>query len=66
MMETNVAVENDEKDPLLKLREVEIELSVSRDTLLRWIRSKKLDAVRVGQQWRVRKSVVEGMKGERE
>jgi len=55
----------EEGDPLLKLREVEDELSVSRDTLLRWIQSGKLAAKKVGQQWRVRRSVVEEMKGER-
>jgi excisionase family DNA binding protein len=52
-------------DDLLKLREVEAELNVSRVTLLRWIRDGKLTAVRVGQQWRVRRSGVEAMKGER-
>jgi len=54
-----------ENDPLLKLRDVEAELSVARVTLLRWIKDGKLAAVRVGQQWRVRRSVVEEMKGER-
>ncbi len=51
-------------DPMLKLREVEEELGVSRNTLHRWIKTGKLVAVRVGQQWRVRRSVVEEMKGE--
>ena len=49
----------------MKLREVEAELSVTRDTLHRWIKAGKLAAVRVGQQWRVRRSIVEEMKGER-
>jgi excisionase family DNA binding protein len=56
-------IEN-EADPLLKLREVEEELNVSRNTLHRWIKSGRLVAVRVGQQWRVRRSVVEEMKGD--
>jgi excisionase family DNA binding protein len=50
-------------DDLLPLREVGTELKVSRDTLLRWIKDGKLAAVKVGQQWRVRRSTVEGMKG---
>lgn len=57
--------ENIESDPLLKLREVEAELSVSRDTLLRWIGSGKMSATKVGAHWRVRRSVVEAMKDER-
>ena len=55
---------DDDQDPLLKLREVQVELSVSRLTLFRWIKAGKLTAVKVGQQWRVRRSVVEAKKGE--
>lgn len=55
-----------EHDPLMKLRDVETELNVSRITLLRWIKDEKIKAVKVGSQWRVRRSVVEDMKGERE
>lgn len=51
------------EDPLLKLKDVQKELNVSRVTLFRWIKSGKISAVRVGQQWRIRKSVVEEMKG---
>ena len=51
-------------DPLMKLRDVQAELNVSRLTLFRWIKAKKLPAVKVGQQWRVRRSVVEARKGE--
>lgn len=52
-----------ELDELMKLRDVQRELDVSRVTLFRWIKNGKISAVRVGQQWRVRRSVVEAMKG---
>lgn len=49
-------------DDLLKLKEVEKLLSVSRVTLFRWIKDKKLKAVKIGSQWRVRRDVVDEMK----
>jgi excisionase family DNA binding protein len=52
-------------DELFKLSDVEAELKVTRVTLLRWIRDGKLAAVKVGQQWRVRRSAVDEMKESR-
>lgn len=49
-------------ESLLKLSEVEAELSLSRITLLRWIKSGKMPAVKIGQQWRVRRRVVDALK----
>jgi excisionase family DNA binding protein len=51
-------------DDLMPLRDVEKELKVHRQTLHRWIRSGKLAAVKVGQQYRVRREAVEEMKGD--
>ncbi len=49
---------------LLHLRDVEDELNVSRATLFRWIKSGRLQAVKVGSYWRVRRSVIESMRGD--
>lgn len=53
-----------DSDELLRLRVVQAELGVARITLLRWIKAKRLPAVRVGQQWRVKRSVLEELKGD--
>lgn len=44
---------------LMRLRDVELELDVCRDTLYRWISNGKLRAVMVGSQYRVHRSELE-------
>lgn len=47
---------------MLKVSEVAVELSVSRDTVLRMIQSRAIHAVRVGRQWRVSEDEVRRVK----
>jgi len=42
-----------ESERLLDLKEAGDLLSLSKSTLLRWIKSGKLEAVKVGKQWRI-------------
>lgn len=51
---------DDEK--MVSLKDVERELGLSRITLHRWIKSGKLLAVKVGRDWRVRRSVLDELK----
>jgi excisionase family DNA binding protein len=45
-------------DPLMRLSEVAASLRVSRDTVRRWVRERKLQGVRVGGTVRIRRSGV--------
>ena len=49
---------------MLRIREVARELNVSERTVLRLIKSGKINAVRVGNQWRISQEEVKRLKGE--
>jgi excisionase family DNA binding protein len=51
-------------EPLYTTTEVARALRVSRDTISRWIRLGKLDAVKVGNGFRIKKSVADALLNE--
>lgn len=53
-----------EEGNMMKLKDVQIALGVSRVTLRRWIKDGKVAAVKVGAHWRVQESVVQRLKEE--
>jgi excisionase family DNA binding protein len=56
--------ENEEKH--YKVREVEKMLGVSRSTMKRWIRLKKIRAVKFGSNWRISESAIAEFKAKAE